>query len=51
MTKLIQLLNQLVSYIDAKAISTHVLPALVTLASEQKLNVKYANIYTFNIVV
>lgn len=36
-----------VPYIDAKIASTHVLPALVTLGSDQNLNVKYASIDAF----
>ncbi|KAF5750170.1 LisH domain and HEAT repeat-containing protein [Tripterygium wilfordii] len=38
------LLKVIVSYIDAKVASTHVLPALVTLGSDQNLTVKYANL-------
>ncbi|KAM3359556.1 hypothetical protein P3S68_019267 [Capsicum galapagoense] len=34
----------IVPRIDAKVASTHVLPSLVTLGSDQKLNVKYASI-------
>lgn len=37
-------------YIDAKVASTHVLPALVTLGSDQNLNVKYASIDAFGAV-
>ncbi|KAJ4960017.1 hypothetical protein NE237_019927 [Protea cynaroides] len=44
------LLKVLVPYIDAKLASTHVLPALVTLGSDQNLNVKYASIYAFGAV-
>jgi len=39
-----------VPYIDAKVASTHVLPALVTLGSDQNLNVKYASIDAFGAV-
>ncbi|KAL6960962.1 hypothetical protein U1Q18_038727 [Sarracenia purpurea var. burkii] len=39
-----------VPYIDAKAASTHVVPALVTLGSDQNLNVKYASIDAFGAV-
>ncbi|KAI4352183.1 hypothetical protein L6164_006457 [Bauhinia variegata] len=39
-----------VPYIDAKVASTHVLPALVTLGSDQNLNVKYASIEAFGAV-
>ncbi|XP_042500230.1 RAB11-binding protein RELCH-like isoform X2 [Macadamia integrifolia] len=44
------LLKVLVPYIDAKLASTHVLPALVTLGSDQNLNVKYASIDAFGAV-
>ncbi|PNX77077.1 lisH domain and HEAT repeat-containing protein KIAA1468 [Trifolium pratense] len=44
------LLKVIVPYIDAKAASTHVLPALVTLGSDQNLNVKYASIDAFGAV-
>lgn len=37
-------------HIDAKVASTHVLPALVTLGSDQNLNVKYASIDAFGSV-
>lgn len=37
-------------YIDAKVASTHVLPALITLGSDQNLNVKYASIDAFGAV-
>ncbi|GFZ18924.1 HEAT repeat-containing protein [Actinidia rufa] len=37
-------------YIDAKEASTHVVPALVTLGSDQTLNVKYASIDAFGAV-
>lgn len=50
MPKLRQLVNYQVPYIDAKAASTHVLPALVTLGSDQNLNVKYASIDAFGAV-
>ncbi|RWW30801.1 hypothetical protein BHE74_00032148 [Ensete ventricosum] len=39
-----------VPYIDVKAASTHVLPALVTLGSDPDLNVKYASIEAFGAV-
>ncbi|XP_031397965.1 RAB11-binding protein RELCH isoform X2 [Punica granatum] len=41
------LLKVIVPYIDARVASTHVLPALVTLGSDQNLNVKYASIEAF----
>ncbi|KAM7267848.1 hypothetical protein ACFE04_010014 [Oxalis oulophora] len=44
------LLKVIVPYIDAKVASTHVLPALVTLGSDQTLNVKYASIDAFGAV-
>lgn len=44
------LLKVLVPYIDIKVASTHVLPALVTLGSDQNLNVKYASIDAFGAV-
>ncbi|XP_048129377.1 RAB11-binding protein RELCH isoform X1 [Rhodamnia argentea] len=44
------LLKAIVPYIDAKVASTHVLPALVTLGSDQNLNVKYASIDAFGAV-
>ncbi|XP_026386971.1 RAB11-binding protein RELCH homolog [Papaver somniferum] len=44
------LLKVLVPYVDAKVASTHVLPALVTLGSDQNLNVKYASIDAFGAV-
>nr|CAD1834951.1 unnamed protein product [Ananas comosus var. bracteatus] len=44
------LLKVLVPYIDVKMASTHVLPALVTLGSDQNLNVKYASIDAFGAV-
>ncbi|KAL0461994.1 UNVERIFIED_CONTAM: RAB11-binding protein RELCH [Sesamum latifolium] len=40
----------IVPYIDAKVASIHVVPALVTLGSEQNLNVKYASIDAFGAV-
>ncbi|QCE12921.1 HEAT protein [Vigna unguiculata] len=45
-----KLLKVIVPYIDAKVASTHVLPALVTLGSDQNLNVKYASIDVFGAV-
>ncbi|KAK7340929.1 hypothetical protein VNO77_21647 [Canavalia gladiata] len=45
-----KLLKVIVPYIDAKVASTHVLPALVTLGSDQNLNVKYASIDAFGAV-
>ncbi|XP_074308326.1 uncharacterized protein LOC141643185 [Silene latifolia] len=44
------LLKVMVPYIDAKVASTHMLPALVTLGSDQNLNVKYASIDAFGSV-
>ncbi|XP_027077488.1 uncharacterized protein [Coffea arabica] len=44
------LLKSIVPYLDAKIASTHVLPALVTLGSDQNLNVKYASIDAFGAV-
>ncbi|KAI8018471.1 RAB11-binding protein RELCH [Camellia lanceoleosa] len=44
------LLKVIVPYIDAKVASTHVVPALVTLGSDQNLNVKYASIDAFGTV-
>ncbi|KAK6927916.1 hypothetical protein RJ641_006507 [Dillenia turbinata] len=44
------LLKVIVPYIDAKGASTHVLPALVTLGSDQNLTVKYASIEAFGAV-
>ncbi|KAL2499450.1 HEAT repeat-containing protein [Abeliophyllum distichum] len=43
-------LKVIVPYIDTKVASTHVLPALVTLGSDQNLNVKYASIDAFGAV-
>ncbi|XP_051149752.1 uncharacterized protein LOC127264322 [Andrographis paniculata] len=40
----------LVSYIEAKMASIHVIPALVTLGSDQNLDVKYASIIAFGAV-
>ncbi|KAL0424018.1 UNVERIFIED_CONTAM: RAB11-binding protein RELCH [Sesamum radiatum] len=40
----------IVPFIDAKVASIHVVPALVTLGSEQNLNVKYASIDAFGAV-
>ncbi|KAL4322987.1 hypothetical protein AHAS_Ahas14G0265400 [Arachis hypogaea] len=45
-----KLLKAIVPYIDAKVASTHVLPALITLGSDQNLNVKYASIDAFGAV-
>ncbi|MED6142983.1 hypothetical protein PIB30_002807 [Stylosanthes scabra] len=45
-----KLLKVIVPYIDAKVASTHVLPALITLGSDQNLNVKYASIDAFGAV-
>jgi hypothetical protein len=39
-----------VPYVDAKVASAHILPALVTLGSDQNLNVKYASIDVFGAV-
>ncbi|KAM5558021.1 RAB11-binding protein RELCH [Rosa sericea] len=44
------LLKVIVPYIDAKVASTHILPALVTLGSDQNLSVKYASIVAFGAV-
>ncbi|KAF0917240.1 hypothetical protein E2562_017130 [Oryza meyeriana var. granulata] len=44
------LLKALVPYISMKVASTHVLPALVTLGSDQNLTVKYASIEAFGAV-
>lgn len=44
------LLKAIVAYMDVKVASTHVLPALVTLGSDQNLNVKYASIEAFGAV-
>ncbi|XP_020238059.1 RAB11-binding protein RELCH [Cajanus cajan] len=45
-----KLLKAIVPYIDAKVASTHALPALVTLGSDQNLNVKCASIDAFGAV-
>ncbi|GFY86766.1 HEAT repeat-containing protein [Actinidia rufa] len=45
------LLKVSLPYIDAKEASTHVVPALVTLGSDQTLNVKYASIDAFGAAV
>ncbi|KAL3813274.1 hypothetical protein ACJIZ3_014542 [Penstemon smallii] len=45
-----RLLKVIVPYVDAKLASAHVLPALVTLGSDQNLNVKYASIDAFGAV-
>ncbi|KAK7272935.1 hypothetical protein RIF29_13979 [Crotalaria pallida] len=45
-----KLLKVIVPHIDAKVASTHVLPALITLGSDQNLNVKYASIDAFGSV-
>ncbi|KAK1356948.1 hypothetical protein POM88_050204 [Heracleum sosnowskyi] len=44
------LLKAIVAYIDLKVALMHVLPALVTLGSDQNLNVKYASIEAFGVV-
>ncbi|TVT98278.1 hypothetical protein EJB05_56409 [Eragrostis curvula] len=44
------LLKALVPYIDVKVASTHILPALITLGSDQNLTVKYASIDAFGAV-
>uniref|UniRef100_A0A1D1XGA7 LisH domain and HEAT repeat-containing protein KIAA1468 n=1 Tax=Anthurium amnicola TaxID=1678845 RepID=A0A1D1XGA7_9ARAE len=44
------LLKVLVPYIDVKVASAHILPALVTLGSDQNLNVKYSSIDAFGAV-
>ncbi|AQK91701.1 HEAT repeat-containing protein [Zea mays] len=44
------LLRALVPYTDVKIASTHILPALVTLGSDQNLKVKYASIDAFGAV-
>ena len=41
---------QQVPYIDAKVASSNVLPALITLGSDQNLNVKYGSIDAFGSV-
>ncbi|KAL2335762.1 hypothetical protein Fmac_016975 [Flemingia macrophylla] len=45
-----KLLKAIVPYIDAKVASTHALPALITLGSDQNLNVKCASIDAFGAV-
>lgn len=42
--------NIQVPYMDVKVTSTHILPALVTLGSDQNLKVKYASIDAFGAV-
>lgn len=42
--------NVQVPYTDVKVASTHILPALVTLGSDQNLKVKYASIDAFGAV-
>lgn len=49
-TSAANLLKVLVPYVDVKLASTHVLPALVTLGSDQNLNVRYASIDAFGVV-
>ncbi|KAI4389323.1 hypothetical protein MLD38_001560 [Melastoma candidum] len=44
------LLKAVVPYIDARVASTHVLPALITLGSDQNLSVKYTSIEAFGTV-
>ncbi|KAL9158443.1 hypothetical protein ABFS82_08G069300 [Erythranthe guttata] len=44
------ILKVIVPYVDAKVASAHVLPALVTLGSDQNLNVKYASIDAFGAI-
>ncbi|CAL4956424.1 unnamed protein product [Urochloa decumbens] len=44
------LLKALVPYIDVKVASTNILPALITLGSDQNLTVKYASIDAFGAV-
>lgn len=44
------LLKVIVPYVDAKVASTHVVPALITLGSDQNLKVKYASIDAFGSV-
>ncbi|CAN8300117.1 unnamed protein product [Cochlearia groenlandica] len=45
-----KLLKTIVPYVDAKVASSNVLPALITLGSDQNLNVKYASIDAFGSV-
>jgi hypothetical protein len=42
--------NTQVPYIDVKVVSTHILPPLITLGSDQNLSVKYASIDAFGAV-
>ncbi|PKU83044.1 hypothetical protein MA16_Dca007715 [Dendrobium catenatum] len=49
-TSAANLLKVLVPYTDVKLASTHVLPALVTLGSDQNLNVRYTSIDAFGVV-
>ncbi|PIM99913.1 Protein phosphatase 2A regulatory subunit A [Handroanthus impetiginosus] len=49
-TSAANLLKVIVPYIDAKDATAHVLPALVTLGSDQNLKVKYASIDAFGAV-
>ncbi|KAL4180966.1 hypothetical protein AMTRI_Chr12g234990 [Amborella trichopoda] len=49
-TSAANLFKVLIPYVDEKAASTHVLPALVTLGSDPNLNVKYSSIYAFGSV-
>ncbi|CAN1122655.1 RAB11-binding protein RELCH homolog [Linum perenne] len=44
------LLKVIVPYVDTKIASSHVVPALVTLGSDQNLNVKYVSIESFGAV-
>ncbi|KAL6884533.1 hypothetical protein ACP4OV_010469 [Aristida adscensionis] len=44
------LLKALVPYVGVKVASTHILPALITLGSDQNLTVKYASIDAFGAV-
>ncbi|RLN25257.1 hypothetical protein C2845_PM07G10940 [Panicum miliaceum] len=44
------LLKAVVPYVDVKVASTHILPALITLGSDQNLTVKYASIDAFGAV-
>ncbi|XP_078428527.1 HEAT repeat-containing protein isoform X2 [Wolffia australiana] len=46
----VNLLKILVPYVDVKVASGHILPALVTLGSDQNIDVKYATIDAFGIV-
>ncbi|KAL1356354.1 hypothetical protein AAHE18_05G178500 [Arachis hypogaea] len=49
-TSAANLLKVIVQYVDAKVASTNVLPALVTLGSDQNINVKCASIEAFGAV-